>query len=200
MEKAENGIEVKAGKEKEAAPQTIAALIRKASEAGRLISGPEILQEAAEPHLIPVTAPDATENLRRILEILVDENEDLHEMAAPGGSRDYYSSNFMTEAYAKILNLKRGGPRRLIAAIVRENSAFYPRPVPVDTFTQPPFNLTSQDVLNELEEMRAEEGYLDIASTTTSSPRVFLYSTMHLEPDHAAMLAEWLDVGQFENP
>jgi hypothetical protein len=48
--------------------------------------------------------------------------------------------------------------------------------------------------------MRAEERYLDIASTTTSSPRVFLYSTMHLEPDHAAMLAEWLDVGQFENP
>jgi len=29
---------------------------------------------------------------------------------------------------------------------------------------------------------------------------VFLYSTRHLETDHAAMLAEWLDVGQFENP
>jgi hypothetical protein len=48
--------------------------------------------------------------------------------------------------------------------------------------------------------MQGEKEYLDIASTTTSSSRVFLYSTLHLEPDHAEMLAEWLDVGQFENP
>ncbi len=200
MEKAENGIEGKTGKEKESAPQTIAALIRKASEAGRLISESEILREAAGRNLIPSTAPDTAAEIASILEKLVNENEDLHELAAPDGSRDYYSSEFMTEAYARILSLKRGGPRQLIAEIVRQNSEFYPRPVPIDTFTHPPFNLTSEDVLNELEEMRAEEGYRDIASTTTSSPRVFLYSTLHLEPDHAAMLAEWLDVGQFENP
>jgi len=48
--------------------------------------------------------------------------------------------------------------------------------------------------------MQAEEAYRDIASTTTSSSRVLLYSTLHLETDHAEMLAEWLDVGQFENP
>jgi hypothetical protein len=29
---------------------------------------------------------------------------------------------------------------------------------------------------------------------------VFLYSTRHLDPDHASMLAEWLDVGQYRNP
>jgi hypothetical protein len=40
----------------------------------------------------------------------------------------------------------------------------------------------------------------DIRQTTTSSHTIFLYSTLHLEPDHATMLAEWLDVGQFENP
>ena len=175
-------------------------MIRKASEAGRLISESEILREAAGQHLIPSTASDAAEEIGSILKKLVNENEDLHELAAPDGSRDYYSSRFMTEAYAKILSLKRGGSRQLIAEIVRQNSAYYPRPVPLDTFTQPPFNLTSQEVQNDLEKMQAEEEYLDIASTTTSSPRVFLYSTLHLEPDHAAMLAEWLDVGQFENP
>ena len=131
---------------------------------------------------------------------MVEESEDLHELSAPDGSRDYYSSTFMTEAYARILSLKRGGPRQLIAEIVRQNSAFYPRPLPLDTFTHQPFNLKSQEVINVLEKMQVEEEYLDIASTTTSSPRVFLYSTLHLEPDHAAMLAEWLDVGQFENP
>ena len=200
MEKVENGIAVKAGKEKESAPQTIAALVRKASEEGRLSPETEILCEAAGRNLFPPTSPDAAEEVSSLLKKALAENEDLHELAAPDGSRDYYSSEFMTEAYARILSLKRGGPRQLIAEIVRQNSAFYPRPVPIDTFTHPPFNLTTQDVLKELEEMRAEEGYRDIASTTTSSPRVFLYSTLHLEPDHAAMLAEWLDVGQFENP
>jgi hypothetical protein len=197
MEKTEKGTE---GNKKGYAPQTIAALIRKASEAGQLISEPEILREAAGRNLIPSTSPDAAEEARGLLRKALAENEDLHELTAPDGSRDYYSSEFMTEAYARILSLKRGGPRQLIAEIVRQNSAFYPRPVPLDTFTHPPFNLTSADVQKELEEMRAEEGYRDIASTTTSSPRVFLYSTLHLEPDHAAMLAEWFDVGQFENP
>ena len=191
---------MKAEKEKKTAPQTIAALVRKASEEGRLSPETEILCEAAGRNLFPPTSPDAAEEVSSLLKKALAENEDLHELAAPDGSRDYYSSEFMTEAYARILSLKRGGPRQLIAEIVRQNSAFYPRPVPIDTFTHPPFNLTTQDVLKELEEMRAEEGYRDIASTTTSSPRVFLYSTLHLEPDHAAMLAEWLDVGQFENP
>ena len=200
MEKVENGMALKAGKERESAPQTIAVLIRKASEAGRLISESEILREAAGRNLIPSTAPDAAEEAGSLLKKALAENEELRELTAPDGTRDYYSSEFMTEAYARILSLKRGGPRQLIAEIVRQNSAFYPRPVPIDTFTHPPFNLTTQDALKELEEMRAEEGYRDIASTTTSSPRLFLFSTLHLEPDHAAMLAEWLDVGQFENP
>jgi hypothetical protein len=193
-------IEANVGKEGEVAPQAFAALIRKASESGQLIAESEIFQRAIEQHLIPPPTADPAEEIGNILKKLIEENEDLHELSAPDGSRDYYSSEFMTEAYARILSLKRGGPRQLIAEIVRQNSEFYPRPVPIDTFTHPPFNLTSEDVLNELEEMRAEEGYRDIASTTTSSPRVFLYSTLHLEPDHAAMLAEWLDVGQFENP
>jgi hypothetical protein len=106
----------------------------------------------------------------------------------------------MTEAYAGILSLKKSGPRRLIAEVVRQNSAFYPRPVPLDTFTRPPFNYSPREVFDELGRMAREEGFGDIASTTTSSPRVFLYSTLHLEPGHAAMLAEWLDVEQFENP
>jgi hypothetical protein len=36
--------------------------------------------------------------------------------------------------------------------------------------------------------------------TMTSASSVFLYSTLYLEPAHASMLAEWLDVGQFDNP
>jgi hypothetical protein len=200
MRKTENVIEANVGKEGEVAPQAVAALIRKASESGQLIAESEIFRGAIEQHLIPSPTADPAEEVGNIIKKLVEESEDLHELTAPDGSRDYYSSTFMTEAYAKILSLKRGGPRQLIAEIVRQNSACYPRPVPLDTFTQPPFDLTGEAVRNNLERMQKEEEYLDIASTTTSSSRVFLYSTLHLEPDHAAMLAEWLDVGQFENP
>jgi len=200
MKKTGNGIEANAGKEEGSVPQAIAALIRKASEAGKLIPESEILGWAEEQHLFPSATADPAEEVGNIIKKLVSKSEDLRVLEAPDGSRDYYSSKFMTEAYAGILSLKRGGPRQLIAEIVRQNSAFYPRPIPADTFTHPPFNLTSQEVLNDLEKMRAEAEFSDIASTTTSSPRVFLYSTLHLEPDHAAMLAEWLDVGQLENP
>jgi hypothetical protein len=89
---------------------------------------------------------------------------------------------------------------QLIAEIVRQSSEAYPRPVPLDIFTQPPFDLTHQEALNRLERMAADEEYRDIAVTTTSTSRLFLYSTLHLEPTHASMLAEWLDVGQLNNP
>ena len=124
----------------------------------------------------------------------------MHELAGQDGSRSYYSSLSMTEAYAKIILGKQGDPLRLIAEIVRQNSEFYPRPVPVDTFTQPPFDLSAEEVLNDLERMAENGEYGDIVATTTSTSRVFLYSTLHLEPDHASMLAEWLDVGQHNNP
>jgi len=48
--------------------------------------------------------------------------------------------------------------------------------------------------------MPGQEEYQDIAQTTTSIGTIFLYSTRHLDPGHASMLAEWFDVGQFNNP
>jgi hypothetical protein len=48
--------------------------------------------------------------------------------------------------------------------------------------------------------MGEQEEFQDIALATTSMGRVYLYSTHHLEPDYASTLAEWLDVGQANNP
>jgi len=178
----------------------IAAMIRRESKAGNLISGSEILRRAADQRLFPMSAAGPGEEAGSILKKVVDENEDLHELAAEEDSRSYYSSQFMTEAYAGILLRKKGDPLRLIAEIVRQSSAAYPRPVPLDLFTHPPFSLTPQEVLNGLERMSAQDEYRDIEPTTTSTSRVFLYSTLHLEPEHASMLAEWFDVGQSNNP
>ncbi len=193
-------VETNIGKEGEAAARALAAMIRQSSEASQLIAESEILRRMADQHLLISQAADPAEEVGDILKKVVDGSEDLHELAAQDGSRHYYSSHFMTETYAMILLQKLGDPLRLIAETVRENSAVYPRPVPLDIFTQPPFDLTRQEVLNDLERMAAEEEYRDIAPITTSASRVFLYSTLHLEPEYASMLAEWLDVGQFNNP
>ncbi len=191
-------VEPNKGREAEAAA-ALAAMIRQESKAGKLISASEVVRRAADQKLLPAPAAglgEAGTLLRKVL----DENEDLHELGAEDGSRYHYSSHFMTEVYAGILLKRQADPLRLIAEIVRQNSAAYPRPVPLDLFSQPPFDLTPQEVLDGLEQMSALDEYGDIEPTTTSTSRVFLYSTLHLDPEHASMLAEWLDVGQANNP
>ncbi len=200
MTKTEDAAEVNREKGGETAARAAAAMIRQSSKGGQLISESEILLRLTDQHLFTPPAPGQTGELGPVLKKLIDESKDLHALAAQDGARSYYSSDFMTETYALILIGKQGDRLRLIAETVRENSALYPRPVPLDFFTQPPFGLTRLEVLNELERMGSEEEYRDIVSTTTSTSRVFLYSTRHLEPDHATMLAEWLDVGQSNNP
>ena len=193
-------VETNIAQQGEAAAKAMIVMIRQASEAGQLIAESEILRRVAEQHLLTSPAANPAEEVGNILKKVVDGSEDVHELVAQDGSRQYYSSQFITQAYALMLLQKQGDPLRLIAEIVRQNSQVYPRPVPLDFFTQPPFDLTHQEVLNDLERMAAEEEYRDIVPTTTSASRVFLYSTLHLEPGHASMLAEWLDVGQSNNP
>jgi hypothetical protein len=188
------------GKEENAAARAVVAMIRQGSEKGQLISDSEILQRLTDQHLLASLAADPSEEMENFLKRARDENEDIEELSVADGSRQYYSSNFMTEAYALILLQKQGGSLPLIAATVRQNSAVYNRPVPADIFTQQPFGLPLQEVMKNLGRMETEAQYQDIVSTTTSTSRVFLYSTLHLEPEYASMLAEWLDVGQFENP
>ncbi len=186
-------------KERKMAAQAVADMIRQSSEAGQLIAESEILCRLAEQHRFPSREADGREEAGRILKEGL-EGEDLHGLVAPDGTRRYYSSLFMTEAYAEILIQKEGDPLRLIAETVRENSAAYPRPVPMDLFTQTPFAFTGQEVRSYVERMAAEEEFRDIAATTTSASRIFLYSTLYLDADYASMLAEWVDVGQVENP
>jgi hypothetical protein len=88
----------------------------------------------------------------------------------------------------------------LMAEIVRENSAVYPRPVPVETFSDPPFDMTEEEIKTCLARMAGQEELKDICQTTTSAGTLFLFSRLHLEPGHAAMLADWQDVGPLTDP
>jgi hypothetical protein len=95
---------------------------------------------------------------------------------------------------------KEGDSLDLIAEIVRDHCAKYLRPISLDIFQGPPFGLTHEQIQACLEQMTGEAGYEDIAQIRTSVGTVFLYSASYLDPGHASMLAEWLDVGQFSNP
>ena len=66
--------------------------------------------------------------------------------------------------------------------------------MPLDLFTRHPFDLDLEEVLNRVRQMSALCEYNDIASTATSTARVFLYSTLHLSSEYAAVLAERIEV------
>ena len=195
-----NKIEANTARERNAGVHAVDAMIRQSSEAGQLTSESEIVHRLIDQHLVTSQAAEPEKEAESILREAVERSEDLHELINQDGSRHYYSSLSMTQAYAGILHQKQNNHLQLIAETVRQNSALYPRPVSLDMFTQPPFDLTRQEVLNDIQRMDAEEEYRDIRQTRTSVSGVFLYSTLHLDSEYASMLAEWLDVGQFENP
>jgi len=174
----------------EDADEKIAARIRQCSEEGRLIAERELQASATE-------EPKAFESL---LENLLERHDDLHKLTARDGTRKFYSSRCMTEAYAVILLHKEEDPLQLIAEIVRQNSRDYPRPVPLDIFSVEPFGMTAHEVSDCIQKLTADNAYADILVMETVTSRKFLYSARYLEPAHAALLAEWYDVGQANNP
>jgi hypothetical protein len=180
--------------------QSVASFIREKSMEGQLLSREEIMGRLTELRM-PASnegrldvAPDGM--LRKAMET----NEDLMEVPVPEGEPYYYSAQYMTEPYARILTQKKEAPLLMIAEIVRKNSMLYPRPIPLDSFHETPFEMSEEEIKASLEQMAGKEDFRDIRRTTTSIGTVFLFSTLHLAPDHASMLAEWYDVGQFQNP
>ena len=175
-------------------------IIREKSETGQLISSEEIWSLLVEEGLVTPDVNAGMSNFDAILAEVVQENEDLKEISTKNGIVCYYSTRSLSETYAGILISKEEGPVQVMAQVVRDNSKLYPRPVPLDIFTMSPFDLTQDEILECLAKMGAQEQYEDIERTTTSVGTVFLYSSRHLEPDYAFTLAEWLDVGQVNNP
>jgi len=67
-------------------------------------------------------------------------------------------------------------------------------------FKEAPFDLSQEELFSCLEGMSQREEFRDISRVSTSIGHVFLYSSRYVDRDYAMMLAEWIDVGQFENP
>ena len=184
--------------QKEEIRLTIAKIIRERSETGQLVQFEELLTELAAQGLLNSDVAHQRSHFEGVLRQVVSENEDIKELSGRNRIPHYYSSRSLSETYAGIVVRKR--ENSLMAEIVRENSAIYPRPVPLNIFREPPFDLTQEEILDCLERMGKQGEYQDIAQTTTSIGTVFLYSNQHLDPAYASTLAEWSDVGQVNNP
>jgi hypothetical protein len=171
----------------------IAEIIRSASSEVRLVNRNEIetefLKADHSPHPEFETAFAAA----------MASQQDLSFVKSPEGMELYHSLNHMSCTYACILARKKS-PVIQMAETVRENSRLYPRPIPLDIFIEPPFDLQPEEIEASLTSMNDNPDFNDIAHTTTTVGTVYLYSTRHLEHDYAQFLAERQDVGLAANP
>jgi hypothetical protein len=178
----------------------IVSIIHNRSDSGQLVRAEEILTELHGQGLLESEDIDHKTHLATLLKQVLQENRDLREISGPNGIAYYHSVQSLSETYAGILVWKLENPLWLIAEVVRNSSQLYPRPVSADSFREPPFDLTREEIEECLTTMGEQEEYQDISRTITSVGTKFLYSTRHLDPDQAVTLAEWLDVGQVNNP
>jgi hypothetical protein len=179
--------------------QATAELIRIRSEEGQLILSGEILKGLVEKGFLP-REEDPSSSLDANLKRAQEEFRDLKAIRGRDGSTHYYSSLSMSDTYAEWVLRWGENPFHTMAEIIRENSKIYPRPVPLDLFQESPFGFSGEEIQDLLRRMAEQEDYRDIRQTQTSIGSLYLYSTLHLEPDYASTLAEWLDVGQANNP
>lgn len=178
----------------------IANFIRTKSRSEELVTSREIFEALGNQGILKPASGEQLQGFEAVLKGAINDNGDLKEVSDGKGKFRYYSAQSMAEPYAKILSRKGGNPVLLMAEVIRENSQRYPRPVPLELFDGPPFDLTPEEILSCLKEMAEGKDYQDIAQTTSSIGTVFLFSKLHLEPDYASMLAEWIDVGQSKSP
>ena len=176
-------------------PNEIAELIRARSGAGKITALADI--EAA---LSAPVAEGEAATAQAVLQNLVVSHPDISLVRSASGDSFYFSDRFMTCSYANLLALREAGFLQMMAEVIREHSRIYPRPVPLSLFESSPFNLSGEQAGAGLKEMKESKLYSDIAQITTSVGNIFAYSTSHLDHRYAAMLAEWIDVGQAENP
>jgi hypothetical protein len=113
----------------------------------------------------------------------------------------FFSSLSMTEAYAlHLFRVDEKNPVKLIADTVRDESRIYPRPTDIRIFLDTPFSLKPNEIDELLGRLEIHPDGLDIKSYCSSTGAKYLYSTKYLAPAHAESLAEWIEVGQKDNP
>lgn len=121
--------------------------------------------------------------------------------ALPGSNGAlFYSSDFMTASYARWSYLADEGDDAVTFAFcVREESRTYPRPMKASSLDGPPLALSAERLAEVFEEVRGEERFADIRTTSASNGDVYYYSVDFLSDRYAQSLAEWYSVERWES-
>ena len=176
-----------------------ARLIREACEEGRLLAKTELLKILREHPAAPDAPALPLEALEEELGKSLAEDPDLLVVHGPDGGEFYRCAGLMSATYAEIL-AGRSSPCLLMAETVRKNSKEYPRPVALDIFEYPPFDLDPESIQACLQRMAGDADFDDISFVESSVGTVYLYSKRHLDREYAEFLAERLDVDLALNP
>jgi len=170
----------------------------------------ELVRERAktEAKLTPVSALayegqmlDETQQQELLDEIQADEQcADVKLMRASAGTAYLYSTNSMSDTYARILlRAEDGNPYETMAGTVREESETYPRPTMVGMFKDPTFGLDPDQVERIAKEIVQLPEYSDLQLVEASTGAIYLYSDRHLDKDLAESLVEWDEVGKYKS-
>ncbi len=147
----------------------------------------------------PIKLPE--EDLEDKLEVFKTEEEYADIKILRGTGIYLFSEDKMTLNYAKTMaRIADKDIMALIASTVRDDSEIYPRATPAKTFYQHPYNIDKGIFDDVLEEMENKEEYKDIKGVRASNGALYLYSNKYLAEDHAAYLAEDIEVVQKEVP
>lgn len=173
--------------------KAIAEIIRKNSADGKFTKYADLISETLE-----VTE----ENINQTIESLKASEEYNDIIELKGKRLKYlYSQKQMTENYAKMMfRIEENDLLKLVVETVRYESETYPRPTAAHAFSDSPFYFT-EDALNDVfNQIKENAAYDDIQQTKASNGEVYLYSAKYLTEDYARVLAEWIEIKQFENP
>lgn len=163
--------------------------IREASAQPRLIALEEILEGLRERGLAERLETSPPDDPGTALAVIVADLPEIAALTSRSGRTRYHDPTLLSRSYARLLD-NQDVPEALVAEAVRSYSRDYPRPVPVELFEKPPFNLAPQDVAAILDAMAAKPAFGDIATISTSTGTAYLFSSLHLPRAYAAFLAE----------
>ena len=164
-------------------------IVREASAATRLIAADEILDQLlARGFAERLEAPPEADPCLRVAAV-VSGLLGVASFESLSGCTLYHDPALLSRTYARILDHK-DAPELLLAAEIRSNSRDYPRPVPVELFEKPPFDLAPETIAAALKALSCGQEFQDITSLTTAAGAVYLFSTLYLKRGYAVFLAE----------
>lgn len=164
--------------------EAVARAVRDASRQGQPATRGMVVTALVEQGLIASDTEEAPQ-----VEAILQAHPGIASFVSLDGEPVYHDPAVLSGAYARILD-RKALPMALMAEEIRINARDYRRPVPVELFESPPFDLTREAIRQALGAMAANADYGDITFTTTASGAVYLFSTLGLDRGYAEFLAE----------